>query len=208
MKTSRKSLPARVKPPPGGAERAKIVREALWVEAMLQNGGNQTQAAVTAGYKPGAAAEQAGYRMSKSVRVAKVIAERRAALISKATLTTEGVLRELAGIVHSDLRSLMDPKTGALLPPSQWTEAAARAVAGVQVVKTKGANGEEQFEVKLKLWDKNAGIDKAMRHLRILEPDAPPPTPPTEPGEGDMRETARRMLFILAAGKKKSKEPA
>ena len=159
-------------------------RRNLFVEAFVTNGGNATQAAVTAGYKPGRAAEQAGWRLSKDVEVSKAIEKRRAEALEAAQketgLTVTGTLRELSGIVHADLRKCFNPDTGALLPPHQWPDDVARGMASVKVVEMEGgaAIGGEgglqhvpMYTKEVKLWDKNSAIDKAMKHLGLFERD-------------------------------------
>lgn len=160
-------------------------RQAMWIEAMLTNGGNATQAAVAAGYKPGDAAKKAGHRLSTNVNLVDILKKRRAQALEAAQentgLTVAGVLRELHGIVHSDLRKCFDPETGALLPPHKWPDDVAKSMASVKVVEMAGGMkvdvGEGQMQhvpmytKEVKFWDKNAGIDKAMKHLGMFERD-------------------------------------
>jgi phage terminase small subunit len=141
-------------------------KKALFVEAMIQNGGNQTQAAERAGYKPGKASEQAGMRLSKDVWVLKELASRRAELQKAAHLETERVLNELAPIVFSDLRKVFNPD-GTLMAPHEWPADIAPAIASFEVIET--APGIRT--TKIKLLDKNAAIEKAMKHLGLYEKD-------------------------------------
>jgi len=161
-------------------------RRKLWVNAMLENGGNQTKAAVSAGSAPGKAAEKYGERMAKDPRATKMLEERRAAVLAAIEERTEiniaETLRELSLILRSDLRKVFD-EDGALLPPSKWPDDVAAAVQSVKVVELAGGMkidmGEEgggvqhipMYTKEVKLWDKVAAIDKAMRHLGLFEAD-------------------------------------
>lgn len=160
-------------------------RRALFVEAMCDPKikGNATKAAKAAGYSPKTARQQ-GARLLSDVSLSKAIAERRAEVIEAAQketgLTTAGVLRELKAIVHSDLRKCFNPETGALLPPHLWPDEIAPYMSSVKVVEMAGgaAIGEEEgvvhvpmYTKEVKLWDKNAAIEKAMKHLGMFERD-------------------------------------
>jgi phage terminase small subunit len=159
-------------------------RRSRFVEAFIQNGGNGREAAISAGYKPGRAADKAAERMSQNVAVSQEIERRRAQALAKAQeetgLTVAGTLRELHGIVHSDLRKAFDPKTGALLPPHLWPDDVARAMASVKVVEMAGGmkvDGEDgithvpMYTKEVKFWDKNSAIEKAMKTLGLFEKD-------------------------------------
>jgi phage terminase small subunit len=167
---------------PGSSKEEVAKRKALFVEAYVSHGGNATAAAITAGYSKKTAASQ-GQRLLKHVEISSQVDARRAETIKKAEESTEltvaGVLRELHSMVHADLRGAFDEK-GALLPPSQWPDGLAKAIASVKVVELAGGaqvNGEAgvmhvpMFTKEVKLWDKNSAIDKAMKHLGLFEKD-------------------------------------
>ncbi len=155
-----------------------------FVEAYLTNGGNATQAAITAGYSA-KSARRIGTRLSTDVHIKAEIETRRAIELAQAQaktgVTIEETLRELRGLVHSDLRKCFDAKTGALLPPHLWPDEVARAVSKVKVVEMAGGmqvdmgNGTMQhvpmYTKEVALWDKNAAIEKAMKHLGLFEED-------------------------------------
>lgn len=179
----------RVKAGTSRAEAAK--RRALFVQAYIANGGNGTQAAIKAGFSEKTAEQQAS-RLLRDVNVSGAIESSRTAAIAAAEAETgvsmQNVLRELGGILHSDLRECFDKTTGALLPPHQWPERAARAIASVKVVEMAGGMKVDEeggvqhvpmYTKEVKLWDKNSAIDKAMKHLGMYEIDnrqKPPPT--------------------------------
>lgn len=168
----------RVKAGTSKAEVAK--RRALFKEAYISNGGNGSEAAISAGFAPNSAKVTAARLLTDANFVAE-INERRAAAVAKAQentdLTIDGVLRELHSVVHSDLRKAFDPKTGALLPPNQWPDDLARAMCSVKVVEMAGGmkvDGEDgaqhvpMYTKEVKVWDKNSGIEKAMKTLGML----------------------------------------
>lgn len=105
------------------------------------------------------------------------IASRVAALArvtaANAGLTIEKTLREVARIMYSDPRRLFDAE-GRLLPISALPAEVAATVASFEVV-TRRVPGSDPVEVeytsKIKFWDKNSAIDKAMKHLGLFEKD-------------------------------------
>lgn len=173
----------------GTSKAAAARRRALFVEAYCTNGWNATQAAIAAGFSE-KGADAVGARLSGDVRVQGIIKARQAAVMAaaqaKTGLTVEGTLRELHGMVHSDLRKAFDEKTGALLAPHLWSDDVARGMASVKVVEMAGGmkvDGEgaahiPMYTKEVKLWDKNAAVDKAMKCLGLYEKDnkQKPPT--------------------------------
>lgn len=156
-----------------------------------------------------------------------------AAAQKKTGLSTERVLRELEMIVYSDLRKCFDPATGALLPPHLWPDDVSPHMASVKVVEMAGgmAVGGEESEEELeeqphggklkrrhagglmhvpmytkevKLWDKNAAIEKAMKYLGMFERDneqKPPLALP--PGTKTVRlDFSKVKARVRAAGKR------
>ena len=170
----------------GTSRAAAAARRELFVEAYCTNEGNATQAAITAGYSA-KTAYSAGGRMLKDVEVSAAIEKRRAETLDaaqkKTGLTVEGTLRELHGMVHSDLRRAFDPQTGVLLAPHQWPDDVARGMASVKVVEMAGGMkidlGQEagglqhvpMYTKEVKLWDKNSAVEKAMKHFGLFEND-------------------------------------
>ena len=162
----------------GTSKAARAEKERLFVEAMIQNGGNATQAAVAAGYTPGSAAEKAGWRLSKDVRVATALEHRRAAELERAQEATgvsiERTLRELGRICYFDPRKLFDDK-GNLKPVHELDAETAAAIAQVEQFEEFQGRGEDRelvgYTKKVKVFDKNPAIDKAMKHLGLFEAD-------------------------------------
>jgi len=74
-------------------------------------------------------------------------------------------MRETARIAYSDIRALFDD-AGNLKPVKDWPDDAARAVAGVEVVKKNLTAGDGAVDtvIKLKLWDKGRAVQDLMKH--------------------------------------------
>jgi Terminase small subunit len=78
-------------------------------------------------------------------------------------------LREAARLAFSDLRKLFN-ENGTLKPPHEWPDAAAAAVAGLEVVRrnVEGGDGHTDDVIKVKLWDKSKNIELLAKHLGLL----------------------------------------
>lgn len=184
---ARKKTPAR-KPKAGASKEEAAHKRALFVEAFIANGGNATEAAKTAGYSA-KTAKQAGSRLLTHVDVQAAIAERRVDLQEKAELTTERVLRELARIAFADPRRYF-AADGSVKSIRELDDDAAAALSGIDVVEMAasmaqvptgetGKDGKPQtalaavpmYTKKVRMWDKNAALEKAMKHLGLFEKD-------------------------------------
>ena len=161
----------------GTSKAGAAVRRTLFAQAYIANGGNATQAAITAGYSP-KGAESVGSRLSRDVNVQKVIEQARAATITAAEAET-GVsvartLRELGRIVHVDPRRFFNDD-GGLKPIKELDDECAAALASVEVTEEFEGRGQSREMVgylkKVKFWDKNAAIEKAMKHLGMFKED-------------------------------------
>lgn len=160
------------------ASKQRAARVAIWIEAMVTNGGNATQAAVSAGYKPGDAAKKAGYRLSTDVHVAKALEARRAEALAKAQeitgISVERTLKELGRIAYFDVRRLYR-EDGSLKPIHEWDDDCAAAVAAIDQVEEFAGKGEDRaligYTKKVRVFDKNSAIEKAMKHLGLFEKD-------------------------------------
>lgn len=148
-------------------------REAAFAEAYLANNMRGDLAAIAAGYAPAHAKRRAVAMLARPT-VQKLIRERQNELSRDHRLTTDSVMAELAKIVHADPRKLFDDK-GALLPIRQWPDDMAGAVASIEVDELFEGKGKGRkfigYTKKIKLWDKNSGIEKAMKHLGLFAED-------------------------------------
>jgi phage terminase small subunit len=157
----------------GTSKAAASHRKRLFVEAFITNGGNATRAAIAAGYSPKTAEQQAS-RLLTDVKVSGVLEKRRAEALAKVSLTTERTLRGVAQLAYSDLRKLYN-EDGVLKKPHEWDDDMAAAVAMMEVKELFEGFGEHRRLIgylrKIKLFDKNAALEKAMRHLGLFEKD-------------------------------------
>lgn len=153
----------------GGSQQAASARRVAFVEAYIGNGGNATEAAKAAGYSPKTAYSQGG-RLLKRVEVAKAIAERRAELAETHGLTTDRILRECARIAFYDPRKLFKDD-GSMKAVHELDDDTAAALASVEVEEITAGETTIGLTRKVKSWDKNAAIDKAMKHLGLFEQD-------------------------------------
>lgn len=143
-------------------------RQQRFVAAYLISG-NATQAAKDAGYSE-RTAEQQGCRLLKNAQVKAELARRQAIRAERAEIKADRVLQELARIGLSDARALFDAD-GRLLPPEDWPDDIARAVASFEVVLRR-VPGSEPAEVahvaKVRFWDKPAALNLLGKHLGMF----------------------------------------
>lgn len=148
-------------------------REVAFAEAYLSNNMRGDLAAIAAGYAPTHAKRRAVAMLARP-GVQKLIRDRQDELSKAHRLTTDSVMAELSKIVHADPRKLFDDK-GALLPIRQWPDDMAGAVASIEVDELFEGKGKGRkfigYTKKIKLWDKNSGIEKAMKHLGLFAED-------------------------------------
>lgn len=159
-------------------ERSLTPRQARFVEEYLVDL-NATQAAVRSGYSPRTALQQ-GPRLLTYPAVVTAIAERKAVRSERVGFTAEEVLKELALLVKSDVRDFtMDEKTGELALRAGVPDEAWRSVASVKrrvrIVPQKDGEPIIERDMEVRLWDKNAAIEKAMKHLGMFHSDGEPP---------------------------------
>ena len=159
------------KPANSRAKESAAHRQALYVEAMVANGGNKRQAALTAGAKSDIAADQYAARMSQNVTVTAQIEARRAEVLSKAMLTTDEVLQELAHSVRFDPARMYGPD-GALLPIKDMPPEIRRQLDGIET-QEMGTPGQVLIARvhKVKHSPKVARMEQAMKHLGLFEKD-------------------------------------
>jgi hypothetical protein len=167
----------------GTSRRAAEERRRRFVAAYVENGGNATQAAIAAGYRPGWAAEKAGYRMSRDVRVCAELKRRAAEVAAKADLRAEALASVLRGLVHARAVDVLTPEQRAQLPA--LTPELEMAIVGFKF-DSKGRIRE------VKLADKTAAIERAMRYLAM--------SARIGPLEGSPSEQARTVVARMAEG--------
>lgn len=148
-------------------------RRKLFVEAYITNGGNATQAAISAGFSHHAAGA-IGHKLLKHAEVSAQLQQRRTELARKYELTTDNVLRSLAQAVHFDPRKLYNPD-GTLRAVHELDEDTAMALSGFEVAEEKGSGDDRgkvvSYTKKVKWLDKNTAREQAMKHLGLFLED-------------------------------------
>lgn len=157
----------------GTSKPAKDHRRQLFVHAYLANGRNATQAAITAGYSQKTATVQGSQLLTDPKIAAQVmVASEKAQAVSG--LTVERTLQEVARVAYQDARRFYD-EHGNLKAIRDLDDDTAACLAGVEVTEEFDGAGSDRKSVgytkKLKFWDKNAALEKAMRHLGLYEKD-------------------------------------
>lgn len=148
-------------------------RRKLFAEAYMTNGGNATQAAISAGFSAKTAGVT-GHKLLKHAEISAMLKQRQTALAQKYELTTENVIRSLAQAVHFDPRKLYN-EDGTMKAIHELDEDTAMALSGFEVVEEKGSGDERGkvvgFTKKVKWLDKNAAREQAMKHLGLYLED-------------------------------------
>lgn len=116
------------------------------------------------------------HKLAKRPEIEARVLQLRAPGLRKNQLTVERVQDELVSILANDPRRFFR-EDGSLKPPAEWDDDMAAAVQSVEAVPTVlvPADGEAPatlgYKYKLRFWNKNDAIDKAMRHLGLFEKD-------------------------------------
>jgi len=164
----RKRIEPRVKA--GQNKEAVAARRKAFAEAYIVNGNNATQAAITAGFSPKTAYSQ-GQRLLKNVELKQAIAVRSEAIAKIVGLETERTKLEVARLAYFDPRKLYR-EDGSFKDPKEWDDDTAAVVASLDVSEEFAADGSKTgFLKKLKLWDKNAALEKAMKFHGLYKED-------------------------------------
>lgn len=164
---ARKMRPARVL---SKSPRAARERRALFVEAYLANGRRVQEAAITAGYAKGSAT-QSGASAMKHPDVIAALDARMAEELAKAQIITgvsiQRTLLEIGRLCYTDPRKMFGPD-GKLKAIAELDDDCAAALASVEYEQKPRSN---TTVTKVKLWDKNAALEKAMKHLGLYKAD-------------------------------------
>lgn len=159
----------RPKPKQTNQKDTAAARRARFIEALLSNGENITDAALAAGFSPKSAASQ-GSRLLKHVEVQQALNSRRTELLDQFQITTERTFREVARLAYSDPRRFYRPD-GTLKHVSELDDDAAATVASMEVDELTAGDAVIGMTKKIKQWDKNGALDKALRILGAYKKD-------------------------------------
>jgi phage terminase small subunit len=173
--SARAGKPAKVK---AGADKGSTAKSGLSIQQRLfvaeyLKDRNGTQAAIRAGYSARSAYSQA----ERLLRNAEIKAQIEAFVIKaeeKVGLTVERTLREVARLAFFDPRKLLNPD-GSPKPINELDDDTAACLAGMEVLEQFEGSGSDRVFVghvkKYKIADKNAALEKAMKHLGQYERD-------------------------------------
>ena len=165
-KPSKKATPPKKPATPAKAPKGLNYQQRLFAAEYLKDR-NGTQAAIRAGYSAKTAYSIAEQLLRKpeiqaSIEAVVMKAEQ------KVGLTVERTLQELARMAFFDPRKLFNAD-GSPKPITELDDDTAAALAGLDVHEEYTGSGEDRVFVgytkKYKLVDKNAAIDKAMKHF-------------------------------------------
>lgn len=131
--------------------------------------GNATRAYIAAGYSENGASASACALLAQpkiAARVTQLQDERKARVL----LEGDDILREIQKLATSDIRRLIDPTTGCVLPTDEWPDDIAVAVASFEVIeKYHPITGKlTGYIKKFKLWDKPKSQEMIGRSLALF----------------------------------------
>lgn len=130
---------------------------------------NAAQAAIRAGYSEKAARQQ-GQRLLTKADIQQVLKERQRQRSEQTQITGARVVQELARLGTYDVRELFHGD-GTPKAIHELSDDTAAAIVGLDVVTVGNSEMGVGSIAKIKLADKNAALDKLMRHLGEYERD-------------------------------------
>jgi phage terminase small subunit len=154
---------------------------------------NAKQAALRAGYKPGAA--RGAWRLVKHPEIAKLLGKSLEERRKRAIVTADRVLREYARIAFADIRRFAewDPEKVKVRPVSAFSDDDAAAVAELSAGTGRGT--------RIKLHDKQRALDAIVRHLGLFDPRQTAGDPKArEEAAQRARDKLSRRIGVLADG--------
>lgn len=182
----------------GTSKESAATRRKIFAEAYIANGGNGTQAAITAGYSPKTAGVQA-VRLLGDANVSSLISHRAMETAKKYELTTDVVIRSIMQELQFDPAKLYR-EDGSLKDVTELDEDTRMALASVEFEQT-GGNDSPVTVRKVKWAARHAAREQAMKHLGMFLADN------KQAGEAAVAavaesstEIARKVAFALALG--------
>lgn len=155
-KTPAKQAPKKILA--GTSQTEAAHKRALFIAAFRANGGNQTQAAVSAGFSEKTAG-MAGCRLMAREDVRQAIADADKKVLQDLDVTNEKIIAEYAKMAFLDPRSFFDAE-GNLIAISMLPASIAAAVAGMSVESVPGGSSRM---AKIKFSDKLKALDSLAR---------------------------------------------
>lgn len=113
-------------------------------------------------------------RLLAQDKIGTRIAELRLPALLENRVTVSETMHQLGCVLRSDPRRLFRAD-GSMIPVHELDTETALAIASVEVVEEFEGKGEDRklsgYTKKIKFWDKNSAIEKAMKHLGQFEKD-------------------------------------
>lgn len=127
---------------------------------------NATKAALRAGYSEHSAANHASGLLNRP-RIKRYIEKLMADRLKRVDVRADDVVAELAKIAFGDLRGVFDEQ-GQLLPPHEWPDDAAAAIASMEATTAERGQGDVEHVVKVRQWDKLRALELLGKHLKMF----------------------------------------
>lgn len=159
---------------------------------------NATKAARRAGYKD----PNKGRQLVTLSNVSDAIQARKEARSERTSIDSDRTLLEVARLAFSDIRKVFTPD-GRLKPIEALDDDTSAAIQAVKVVTRQGsdvdADGNRVVEYvhEIRLADKNAAVDKAMRHVGGYNEDNKQMFPVSEIPRDVLKAIAERLRALI-----------
>lgn len=128
-------------------------------------------------------AAQAGSRLLGIVKVQEAVTEAFEQMTARAEAAADEIVQEIDRLALSDPADIWDMESGELRlkPMKDWPLSARRAIAAIKVKRYPNSEDAAlDYEIlEIKLWDKNAALEKAGKYRGLFQKDKAPPAGPT-----------------------------
>ena len=191
-------------------ERKLTRKEAQFVAELQDPKITQRDAAIRAGFSV-RNADSIASRLVKKSQVLEAIEKKRSERLRKIGVHADRALTEIARVAFSDLRNLYE-EDGSLKLPHKWSDEAAGAVAGVDVVEEFEGKGKDRtligYTKKVRTYDKVRALELLSKHLGIIGNGKHRDEDEDEGGERVLTplELSAKMFYYLEIMVKRNKE--
>ena len=141
----------------------------IFASEYISNGQNATQAAIVAGYSPKTAGS-IGHALLKNLEIKAILGKANAEAARISGLSVERTLMEIARLAYSDPRNLYR-EDGTLKAIHELDDDTAATIASVEIDEIGSDGSVIGVTRKIKHWDKNAALEKAMKFHGLYAQD-------------------------------------
>lgn len=131
---------------------------------------NATRAAIAMGASE-VSAKVTGCRMLTKDNVQARIIELQQATANEFNIMKQNIISVLMDSIHAKMEDIIDPETGAVLPPNQWPEHMKRVISGLESEELYAGSLPIGLKRKVKLNDRNKAIELLNKMLGFNMPD-------------------------------------